>query len=278
MRKRILKIIGWTLLGSVLVVGLLAVAFFRHFYAAAPAPSYPKAANALVAQQQDLDYFGTLIARDRAFTREARAEADAQLAKLKALNTPLDHEHLRVALMQIVALADNGHSNSGTTPGPRPRELPCALAIRRRVYVMRAKDEAAELLGGRIVEIDGKPIDEVIATSRDDPRGHRRSGVASTRRTTCTSLGFCTDWMWHRMTARPPGRSFRPTDDGDAYVARLRGSPSPRVRLYPALAVRDPLDGLTDGWYSFQPDRAPPLSLPTSTGPSAAIRLPQLHA
>src|SRR5450432_1672367 len=163
MLRRILKITGWTALGAVVTAGLIAAASYMYFYRAAPPPSYPKAADALVAQQQDLDYFGRLIARDRAFAPEARSEADRRLAQLKASTIALDHEHLRVALMQIVALADNGHSKLGYDPRAAPRQLPVRVGVfSDGVYVMRATTTAADLLGGRIVEIDGKPIDEVM--------------------------------------------------------------------------------------------------------------------
>jgi hypothetical protein len=123
MRRRILKITGWTALAAVLFAVSLAAAFYMHFYRAAPAPAYPKATGPLVAQQQDLDYFGKLMARDRAFTPQTRAEADRRLAQLKASTVVLDHEHLRVALMQIMALADNGHSRRGYDPEVAPRQL-----------------------------------------------------------------------------------------------------------------------------------------------------------
>jgi hypothetical protein len=81
MLKRILKITAWTALGVVLVTGGLVAAFYVHFRAAPARPSNPQAFDTLAAEQEDLDYFGKLIALDRAFTPSARAAADRRLGR-----------------------------------------------------------------------------------------------------------------------------------------------------------------------------------------------------
>lgn len=76
--------------------------------------------------------------------------------------------------MQIVALADNGHStieNSGT---PARLELPVRLAaFSDGLYVMRATEINADLLGGRVTAVDGQPIDAVM-TKVEQLRGGTR--------------------------------------------------------------------------------------------------------
>jgi hypothetical protein len=142
MRRNILKAIGWTALVAGAVVAIAAaliLAFFLHFYPSPPKAGYPHPADPLAGQRQDLDYFARLIGQDRAFSTPAREEANRRLAVLNALPVPLDHAHLRVALMQIVALADNGHSRLGFDSGAAPKELPVrVLAFPDGLFVMRA--------------------------------------------------------------------------------------------------------------------------------------------
>ena len=59
----------------------------------------------------------------------------------------LDRPHFRVSLMQIVALADNGHSRIENEPSAGPKELPLRVAaFSDGLYVMRATEVNADLL------------------------------------------------------------------------------------------------------------------------------------
>src|SRR5262249_26481684 len=87
-----------------------------------------------------------------------------RIALLEKLPAPLDRPHFRVALMQIDALANNGHSKVGYDDAAKPEELPVRVAIfSDGLYVMRATAEASDLLGGRLVSVDGTPIAAVLA-------------------------------------------------------------------------------------------------------------------
>ena len=68
-----------------------------------------KTGNDLEAQRQDLDYFRKLIALDRSFEPAARQRRSGASGRWKR-RQPVDHAHFRVALMEILALADNGHT------------------------------------------------------------------------------------------------------------------------------------------------------------------------
>ncbi len=61
-------------------------------------------------------------------------------------------------------LADNGHSRLENERGAAPLELPVRVtAFSDGLYVMRATESNADLLGGRVTAIDGQSIDEVMA-------------------------------------------------------------------------------------------------------------------
>lgn len=181
MKHLIVKIALFGAIAVVLVAGIvggLAYAMLRHFNAAPPAAAFRKAADPIEAQRQDLAYFRQLMGMDRSFSPAARAEAERRLRQLEALGTPLDKPHLRVALMEILALADNGHTHLSSGPGAQTKELPVRVAaFSDGLYVMRASESASELLGGRVTAIDGKPISEVM-----DRLSELRGGTAGWRR------------------------------------------------------------------------------------------------
>ena len=173
--KTAIKRISVAAIGLILLVLVLAAGFFaglrHHFHPSAPRPHYPPAANALEAQRQDLRYFRQLIALDRSFAPTDRTEAIRRLDALEALGTVLDRPHLHVALMQIDALADNGHSRIENEGSAAHLELPVRLAaFSDGLYIMRATEINADLLGGRVTAIDGQSIDAVM-TKLEQLRG-----------------------------------------------------------------------------------------------------------
>jgi hypothetical protein len=264
--SRTVKRIGLVVLG--LVVAVVAIgggalyAMILHFDPSPPAAHYPHPANALEAQRQDIDYFARLSALDRAFAPAARTEADRRIAALKGLAAPLDHAHFRVALMQIESLADNGHSKVSYDPGATPRELPVRVAIfSDGLYVMRAAGDGLDLLGGRIVSIDGKPLAEVLArleTLRGGTPQWKKAyavqylymqdmlyglGIASDmQHSTWTVLSPAGQTVTRRLTA------YAPSPD-EAYVFVKRWVSSEKLK------------GLTKGWRAYQPDRPLPITL-----------------
>ncbi len=151
---------------ALLAAAGLYLAYDARFYPHPPPARYPRPGNALDAQQQDLDYYRKLVAMDRAFGPEARAEAGRRLDALAASSTTLGPDHLRVALLRIAALADNGHTAvfSDARRGGLPRLLPIRVSdFADGFYVMQTEPANADLLGARVVAIDGLPVDEVVA-------------------------------------------------------------------------------------------------------------------
>jgi hypothetical protein len=129
----------------------------------APVAKFRSPSSEIQAQQQDLIHFERLIALDRSFSAAARREAQARLAGMRSARNALDPAFFRVALQQIAALADNGHTR--VYPGPEGRFPVIPLRVfpfADGLYVLRAKAESADLLGTRVVRIDGHPVSEVL--------------------------------------------------------------------------------------------------------------------
>src|SRR5215469_15905218 len=112
-KRAILRAGLWALAVVVLLIGAaggFALCMRHKFNPDPPSNNFPKPANALEAQQQDLEQYSRLLAMDRSFSPTARAEANRQIAELKSEDAPLDRGRFRVALLRITALADNGHT------------------------------------------------------------------------------------------------------------------------------------------------------------------------
>lgn len=229
--------------------------FLHHFNPDPPAAHFSKPADALEAQRQDLSYFRTLMAMDRSFDAAARAEVDKRLAALESLGTALPRQRLQVALMQTLALSDNGHTLMGIFPkGGTVRVLPVrATAFADGIYVLRAKGEDRDLLGGRVESVDGRPIDAVMQKLET-----LRGGLPGFRLDKATTylvvsdllygLGIAPDadhsvWTVRRPDGTVVTRSLTsyPLDDGDTL-------PDPPRWMSP-----EPLSGMGTDWLAYSP-------------------------
>jgi hypothetical protein len=161
--RRVVRILASAALILVVIVGGLNLAFHFNFHRAAPDASYPPPASPLEAQQQDVDYFAKVIARDRAFLPVERETAEARITALRALPNALPPPTLHVALMQVMALADNGHSRMDATADQAALIVPLRVTrFAEGFFVTRAATAYRDMLGGRVASIDGHPIDQIL--------------------------------------------------------------------------------------------------------------------
>ena len=117
----------------------------------------------------DLDVFrAQFLAVDQSYSDRSRERAVARLSQLERSLSEVSPARFELTLAQIVALADNGHTVA--FPGPRSRRFD-RVRIRltpfgEHFHVLRARDEHSELLGARVVAVDGVPIETIRATAR----------------------------------------------------------------------------------------------------------------
>jgi hypothetical protein len=232
----------------------LAYAFIHKFNPEPPVAQYAKPKSALEAQRQDIDYFGKLIVLDRAFSPAARAEAERRMKSLAASNTVLDRGHLRVALVRITALADNGHTSLGSKKPSRAILLPIRFTdLSDGLYVMRVKPENADLLGARVVKIDGQPVEDVL-TKLEELRG----GTPDLRRSYALYVLNSSEFLFGAGVAPAADRSTWSflTRDGKTVERRFTGSqplydaPTPDL---PRWLSPEPIKGDKDQWTAFAP-------------------------
>jgi hypothetical protein len=166
-KRGILRAGLWAVAVIVLFVaaaGGFALSFHHKFSPNPPSNDFPHPANALEAQQQDIEQFSRLLAMDRAFSPAARGEANRDIAKLKSELAPLDRDRFYIELLRITALADNGHTNLYYKRGAPRNYMPLRVMLfADGLYVLRATSSYADLLGARVESIEGTPTHEVIA-------------------------------------------------------------------------------------------------------------------
>ncbi|BDU21684.1 peptidase S41 [Dyella sp. GSA-30] len=235
----------------------MILAFHFNFHRAAPSASYSTPTSPLEAQQQDVDYFAKVIARDRAFSPDERKTAEARIAALRALPNALPSPMLHVALMQVMALADNGHSRMDATTDQGTLIVPLRVTrFAEGFYVTRAAAAYREMLGGRVVSIDGHPIDQILLqldTLRGGVEGFRREN--DTRYIVVQGLlyglGIATDakastWIVVLSDGRTVTRRL------DAYSMQRGDSiPSSGRWLSP-----EPSKGVEQDWSAYHPQSA----------------------
>ena len=256
--KRVWRWVRWPLAGVavlLLAAGGLYWFFLQHFNPDPPANNFPKPATALEAQRQDLAYFRELVALDRSFDPASRKVAQARVSELETSNIALPPQKLHVALMQVMALADNGHTRMRIlSDGPKPLMLPVRVTrFADGFYVMRAQAPYRDMLGGRVESIDGVPFEQLLPKLES-----LRGGIEAFRRDNAAIFIEVQDLLYGLDIARDPKQS--------AWTVRL---PSGRTatHILPASPMRkddpfphgtrwlspEPIKGMGPEWIAYQP-------------------------
>jgi hypothetical protein len=273
------KTISLSALGLITLILAAAAGFFTamqfHFHPAAPQPPNLSGLAPLDAQRQDLRYFRQLIALDRSFGPTARSEANRRLDALDSLGNVLDRPHLSVTLMQIDALADNGHSRVESEASAAPSALPVRVAaFSDGLYVMRAFENHADLLGGRVLAIDGESIDAVMSKLeqlRGGTRGWRRLHASQylTQQDMLYGVGVAQDLQHSNWTVETPGGATI-TRRLDAYVPST-SEPAVFVKRW---LSSEPLAGMPGAWRAFEPNHPLPITWTDYDQAFRSLRLP----
>jgi len=262
--RRILKVAGWIAGTAIMIAGIGyggIQLMLAHFYPDPPAMGYPKPHSQLEAQRQDLDYFKKLIALDLSFSPRARAQANADIDRLARSSSVLSHARFRVEAMRVMALADNGHTTTSVASAA-PLELPVRVAeFSDGPYVTHATDTHAALLGGRVVAVDGQPIDAVM-----DQLEAIRGGAPQFRRYYAALLITIQDILNGLGIAPNANRSTWTVQKADGthvtetLTAYRRPEDEPRdfaERWYSS----EPRKEMGKDWKSFGPAKGLPISL-----------------
>lgn len=117
----------------------------------------------------DIAQFRTqFLDRDRAYSPAARKEADSRLAELERNAATLTPVRFDLAIAQIAALADNGHTLASAAQRSRRYERADVRLVPfgEDFHVLRVKAENEDLLGARLAAIDGVPMEKLRELGR----------------------------------------------------------------------------------------------------------------
>jgi hypothetical protein len=257
--------------------GGLAYTMHNHFSPAPPTADFAKPANDLEAQRQDLIYFRELMVLDRSFEPAARAEGERRTAALERQTITLDQAHFRVALMKILALADNGHTHLEPGSGENSGTLPVRVALfSDGLYVMRATDASFALLGGRVVAIDGTPIDVVM-----ERLAKLRGGTAEWRKLHAAFYIVDQEILYGEDVARDREQSAWTvaTSAGASITVTLHAGPRRDDEPFVFRWVSsEPVKDSRDAWLAEQPTQPPPVTFENFDTVFRRIRLADSRA
>jgi hypothetical protein len=112
-------------------------------------------------RKEDLAQFRQeFFEKDRSFTPANRRSGLQMLGELEQSIDTIGQTKFELSLARVAALADNGHSGSSTAARSRRYDR---VDVRftpfgEDFYVLRVKAEHADLLGARLIAIDGVPL------------------------------------------------------------------------------------------------------------------------
>lgn len=118
------------------------------------------------ARLQDIKYLASLLKYDRSFDETARNQFEELMESSRQEVETMSLAQLYLLAAKASALADNGHTSVSLAPAQRDFN---SIGVRYYhfldgLYVVRALEEQQQLIGGRVIEIDGQPIDAVLST------------------------------------------------------------------------------------------------------------------
>ena len=122
-----------------------------------PRADFPKPADSAEANRQDLDYLAKFPEVDRSFSDEARVEFARRVSQLRARASELARGELLMGVAKALAAADNPHTNVERSYW---RAYLNSAPVRfewfeEGLHIVRARSDFADLLGARVVAIDG---------------------------------------------------------------------------------------------------------------------------
>lgn len=124
----------------------------------------PEPANEAEARLRDIEYLAALLDYDRSFDEGARGEFEQLMAGARQEAETMSLADLYLLAAEATALADNGHTNISTAV---QRDFNFVglrfFHFQDGLYVVRALAGHEPLIGARVLEIDGQPIDAVLA-------------------------------------------------------------------------------------------------------------------
>jgi len=150
---------------------LLIVATIFAFHPIPMPPLFQGEPETLAESQlQDIEHFANHVPRlERSIDDATREAMHARLEAMEARAGEMTPAEFQLELARVQAMIDNGHSNaSATRMTVRTDSVPLRLTwMVDELRVLRVRPGFEDLLGARVTEINGEPVEAVIARFRD---------------------------------------------------------------------------------------------------------------
>ncbi|MFK0278205.1 hypothetical protein ACIQUG_31330 [Ensifer sp. NPDC090286] len=229
-RRRGVRIASATLAALfLLVVAPLAVILYPTLKTY-PRSDFPAAASQLERNRQDLAHLRRLIEVDRSFSPAAQAAFTGSLDAIEQRAGDLDRAGLAMAAAKAVALADNGHTSVvGLVGGHSFNAVPIRLGwFAEDLFVIAATAEQSHLLGGEILEVNGRATEAFV----DALRPHF-GGPANLAREFVPNVAISPELLHATGLAESPRES--------AYLIRLKDGNVAQIPLLATPGAPEPL-------------------------------------
>lgn len=127
-------------------------------------PWYSEPETTTEARLQDLDHLRKLTDIDRSFSNEAAVEFSKLIDDAEAKAGTFTDAEFYLTVSKAVALADNGHSNISNQPLQRQFSTISAKLywFADGLYIVRANEEHGQLVGSRVLRIEGNEVENVV--------------------------------------------------------------------------------------------------------------------
>ena len=127
-------------------------------------PFYGQPADTAEAHEQDVRFLKRLINYDRSFSPEERSAFIAHVDGLEARASSLSKAELFLGAAEAAAIAKNGHT--GIAAAPLYQEFNRVgvkfFWFADGLYIVRAHESLADLVGARVFAIEGRDLDSVL--------------------------------------------------------------------------------------------------------------------
>jgi hypothetical protein len=278
-----MRLLRWALaLVLLAAAGLFGAGYAmqRVFNPTPPTPHYPHPHNIAEEQAQDLDYFKLIFSLDKSWTPAMKSAALAKLGAVNARAGQMSPTEFELAITQLVALADNGHTHASARHRiAATNRVPIRLfPFADGFVVVRAQGEQADLLGLALVAIDAHPIEELVAAARTLAGGlARRRDMGAPYFLESPDQLHALGLAEKSQTARYRFRS----PDGSLIERELAGEPLGARRI-PATAERAlapaPIENEPPDWRGWIAHPGAPLALQDPDSPFRTAPLDDLKA
>jgi hypothetical protein len=195
---------------------------------------------------------------EQSYNEATRAAALAQVDLLAEAVDTIKPIAFDLAVAHILALADNGHTNVGASQRSvrYPKVGLRFVPLESSVYVFRARPEHRDLLGARLLEVDGTPLNQLRAA------GHRLTGGTPAFRDRSLPILLESPAQLHAVGAARAAThaTYRlAKEDGSIVERRLEAEPVERSLRIPVTRwlYPEPVPADSTPWVVLQPAQVP---------------------